>query len=116
MMNDASFYDPEYVEKTFERNGKSKTFRIRELSGDEATKLFDINGANGKTDPNKIKGLDSRIVVTSVVEFDEKTKQETPITMEQAGKLPAKFRRELVKIAMEVNGLSEAAGEAVEQD
>jgi hypothetical protein len=115
-MNDQDFYAPEFEEKTFERNGTSKTFRMRELSGDEAEKLFDIKGRDGKIDPAKLKGIDSRIIATSVVEFDPGTGTETPISVEQAGKLPAKFRRELVKIAMDVNGLSEAAVEAKVQD
>lgn len=115
-MNDASFYDPEFEEKTFERNGKSKTFRVRELSGDESEKLFDVRGRDGKTDPAKLKGLDSRVIVTSVVEYDKDTDTETPINPEQAGKLPAKFRRELVKIAMDINGLSADAAESKEGD
>lgn len=113
-MSNEDFYAPEFEERTFTRNGQTKTFRVRELSGDEAEKLFDIRDKQGKTDPAKVKGLDSRIIATSVVEFDGVN--EVPITLEQAGKLPAKFRRELVKIAMDINGLSEAAGEAVAGD
>lgn len=115
-MSDQDFYDPEFAERTFERNGKSKTFRVRELSGDEAEKLFDVLGKDGKTDPAKLKGLDKRIIATSVVEYDPDTETTTPLTLEQAGKLPAKFRKELVKVAMEVNGLDEKSADAKEAD
>lgn len=115
-MNDQSFYDPEFQEQTFTRNGKSKTFRVRELIGDEAEKLFDVRGRDGKTDQAKLKGMDSRIIATSVVEYDKGTDTETPITLEQAGKLTAKLRRELVKIAMDINGLNADAAEAKEGD
>lgn len=113
-MSNNDFYAPEFEERVFTRNGVSKTFRVRELSGDEAEKLFDIRDKQGKTDANKVKGLDSRIIATSVVEFDGVS--EVPITLDQAGKLPAKFRRELVKIAMDINGLNDGAGEAVARD
>ena len=113
-MSNEDFYSPEYEERTFARHGQTKTFRVRELSGDEAERLFDIRDKQGKTDQNKLKGLDSRIIATSVVEFDGVN--DVPITLEQAGKLPAKFRRELVKIAMEINGLDEKVGEAVAGD
>lgn len=114
MKNNNDFYAPEYEEKTFTRHGVTKTFRVRELSGDEAENLFDIRDRAGKTDPAKIKGLDSRIIATSVVEFDGTN--ENAITLQQAGALPAKFRRELVKIAMDINGLGADAAKEAEQD
>lgn len=115
MSDNDNFFDPEYIDRDFSRNSKTKTFRVRELTGEEADKLFDIRDRSGKgNDPAKLKGLDSRLIATAVTEVTEAGP--VSISAEQAGKLPAKLRKELTQLVMEVNGMSETAADTTEAD
>lgn len=114
MSNNDDFFAPEYEDREFTRNGKTRTFRIRELTGAEAETLFDLRGRDGKQDSNKVKGLDSRLIATAVI--DVTGGAELPISVEQAGKLPAKFRKELTAVVIDINGLNADAPDAKAAD
>lgn len=113
-MSNEDFYAPETVDKVFTRKGNSKTFRVRELTGEEAESLFDINGKDGKIDPVKSKGLNARIVALAVSEVADSGP--VAINVDQAKRLPAKLLRDLVQSFMDLNNLSEPAAEASDQD
>lgn len=114
-MNDNNdFFAPETIDKAFTRNGNTKTFRIRELTGEEAESLFDINGRDGKIDPAKSKGLNARIVACAVSEVTDAGPQ--AITADTAKRLPAKLLRDLVQAFMDLNNLSESSAKASDQD
>lgn len=114
-MDNNDFFAPEFVDRDFTRNGKTRKFRIRELTGSEAETLFDLRGRDGKQDSNKLKGLDSRLISTSVVDVTDGGEGEA-ITVDQAGKLPAKFRKELTAAVIEINGLASDAPAAQAAD
>lgn len=109
------FYAPETADITITRNGKDVTYRVRELSGDEAERLFNTTGANGKPDPNKTKGLDARIIATAVVELGA-SGVEAPLQLDAVKNFGIKLRKELMAAVMDINGLNPDDAAKTDQD
>lgn len=100
-----AFSDLQTTDITIERNGITKTFRVRELKGDEASRTLNATKSNGKRDPEKAKTIDARLVATAVTEVVGET--ERPITFEEAQAMGLALRRRLVKEALDINGLGD---------
>jgi hypothetical protein len=109
MSTNDDFFDPLYVDREFTRRGKTKAFRFREITGDESQAIFQTG--TDKPDPEKTKTLDARLVVAAVAMLGDDGAV-TPITLEQAKSMPARFRQELVKVILEVNGFEKEKTEA----
>ena len=113
-MSDNDFFAPESIDKVFTRNGKTKTFRIHELTGEEAESIFDITGKDGKVDQAKSKGLNGRIIALAVSDVTETGPQ--AISIDQAKRIPAKLTRDIVQAFMELNSLTGEAAESIDKD
>jgi len=95
----ADFVGSAVTAREFEHNGKTRTFYARELAADEAEKLYDIVGTDGKPDPKKAKGFRNRIIATCICDETGNT----VLTEQEAGKLPNKLATKLQAFAIEVN-------------
>lgn len=105
MLDLSDFIGETIVEREVTYKGKTKTFRFRELTADEAEGIF----LGVDTDPKKNKGLRNKIVAKVVVDTDGNQ----ALKEADVGKLPNGFANELQRIALEVNGIGEKAeGEA----
>jgi hypothetical protein len=107
-MNDKTkgFEDLQTVEVEIERNGATRVFVVRELNGAEASKVFNSSKPNGKRDPIKAKTVDSRLIAHSVVEKLEDGSTRA-FTFEQAEAMGMSMRRQILRAALEVNGLGD---------
>lgn len=105
MLDLSDFLGETIVEREVTYKGKTKTFRFRELTADEAEGIF----LGVDPDPKKNKGLRNKIVAKVVIDTDgNQAFKEADV-----GKLPNGFANELQRIALEVNGIGEKAeGEA----
>lgn len=93
-------FSSEPVPCSVEWRGKHLTFHLREVSAEEAERLLDILGPDGKVDSHKARGLSLRIVAACVVNADG-----TPaFTVAEAGKLPATVAKQLEQDASALNG------------
>ena len=101
MLDLTEFLGDTIVNREVSYKGKTKTFRFRELTADEAEGIF----LSVDADPKKNKGLRNRIVSKVVVDADgNQAFKEADV-----GKLPNELANELQKIALEVNGIGDKA-------
>ena len=101
MLDLTEFLGDTIVDREVAYKGKTKVFRFRELTADEAEGIF----LSVDSDPKKNKGLRNRIVAKVVVDADgNQAFKEADV-----GKLPNELANELQKIALEVNGIGEKA-------
>lgn len=109
LMNDKTntgFDDLQTVDVEVERGGKTRIFTVRELSGAEASHVFNTSKANGKRDPMKARKVDSFLIEKSVTEKLESGEVRN-FTFDQAQAMGMALRRALLKAALEVNGLND---------
>lgn len=104
------FYALETQDVEIERNGVTLTFRVRELRGNEATRVLDILKPNGKRDVQKLKTLDARLIAASAVQIMEDG-TERKITKEDADQFGTKLRRAITTVALSLNGIGDDADE-----
>jgi hypothetical protein len=103
--NQNSFDDLQRADVTIERNGIEKKFRVRELNGEEASKVLNTTNSKGKRDAEKARTLDARLISTSVVEITDSGERQ--ITFNEAQGMGLALRRQLVRKALELNGLDD---------
>lgn len=101
-----NFDDMQTADVTVERNGVERTYRIRELHGDEAAKIFNTKKANGKPDPEKQKQVDSRMIAASVVVLVP-GEESRKVSFDEAQAMGMSLRRKLIKKSLELNGLDD---------
>lgn len=100
-----SFNDLATRDIEIERNGVTKTFRVRELNGEEGSKIFNTTKPNGKRDPEKARKLDSRLIAATVSEVTADGLR--PVSFDEAANMALRLRRELIIAAMDINGLND---------
>lgn len=101
-----NFDDMQTEDVTVERNGIERTYRVRELHGDEAAKIFHTKKPNGKTDPDKARQVDSRMIAASVTEI-RAGEEPRKISFDEAQGMGMSLRRRLTKLSLKLNGLDD---------
>jgi hypothetical protein len=93
------FESTDFVTREIEHNGKTKTYRFKELSEEEAGMIFDIYDKKGERDPVKVRQLRSRVIAAVVYDVDG-----GPLGIERAKAIKNTLANKLQTACLEVNG------------
>lgn len=106
--------DPFYALSSEEREitfrGLTRTFTIKELSEEEASRVFDIHDKQGKRDQEKAKNVRAKIIAGCVQD------QYGAIDFDRAKKLPNQLANLLQDEALDVNGFGKKDGDEAKDD
>lgn len=93
-----AFYALSSEEREVSFRGQTRVFTIKELSEEEASRVFDIQDKQGKRDQEKAKNVRAKIISTCVQD------QYGAIDFDRAKKLPNQLANLLQNEALDVNG------------
>lgn len=81
--------------------GKTRTFTVKELSEEDASRVFDIQDRKGQRDPEKAKNVRAKIIAACVSD------QYGQIDFDTAKKMSNQLANKLQSAALDVNGFGD---------